>query len=105
MLRAFAAKWRQLVFDVRRNDRSRLAFNQPIAFERAQRLREHFLGDAADDPAQFRIALSTGDERAKNEATPAAKYVVENLTRRTAFVVTIAYDCRGRRLKRNIRSS
>jgi hypothetical protein len=67
-----------------------MPFDEPVAFERAERLREHFFRDAAYLIAQLGVALFTLRERTQHERAPAAEDVVENFSRETMWAVGVS---------------
>jgi hypothetical protein len=58
------------------------AHNQAISLETAQSLGEHFLGDAANGAAQFRVALSSVGQNLDDEGGPFIRDPIENHSRR-----------------------
>ena len=58
------------------------AHDQTIAFEAAERLREHFLRDAADGPAQLGVALGSIRQDLDDERGPFVRDAIENDPRR-----------------------
>ena len=59
------------------------AHDQAVAFEAAERLREHFLRDAADGPAQFRVALGSVRQDLDDERGPFVGDPIEDDAGRT----------------------
>jgi len=88
--RALAPERRQPVFDVRRNDWKAAPFDEAVAFERAQRLREHLLGDAPDFGTQLGVALRSLEQRAQDQTAPSAEDVVEDVPPQAVLIVAVA---------------
>ena len=59
------------------------ADDQAIAFQAAESLGKHFLRDAADGPAQFRIALRPTRQDLNDERRPFVRDAIEDDTRGT----------------------
>ena len=73
---------RERVFHFRGNDRVDFAHNETIAFQAAESLREHFLGDAADGPAQLSVALRSICQDLDDEGGPFVGDPIEDDPRR-----------------------
>lgn len=58
------------------------AHDQAVALEAAERLREHFLRDAANGPAQFGVALRAIRQDLDDECGPFIRDAVEHDPRR-----------------------
>ena len=73
---------RERVFHFRRDDWMDFAHDQAVALEAAERLREHFLRDAADGPTQFGVALRSVRQDLDDERGPFVRDAIEDDTRR-----------------------
>jgi len=54
------------------------ARNQTVALEAAERLGEHFLGDAADGPTELSVALSSVCQDLDDERGPFVRDAIED---------------------------
>ena len=70
------------VFHFRRGRWVDLAHDKTIALEAAERLREHFLRDAPNGPAQFRVALGAICQDLDDERGPFVRDPIEDDSRR-----------------------